>query len=202
MKKALLLILFLSLGSTSWAFWGSSSSVDYSKDANSSYYCGNPSGSAVTTQAGVSVSSPTLSLYNPPNSGKNLVLLDVGIGVTASPAAAASFFLAYNISVSSGINQAGFTVTTPIMTSALVGKSTSTATTTSIATCKIQGVLPATPIAFRYLGGTTGASAIGGVVFTDTTQGKVVIPPGAIISIQSTSAAALVADFLWREDPI
>lgn len=197
MKKLVLIGLFLGLcGKANASFWPAGGD-DYFKDAGSMFYCAS-TGTVLTT-AGVSVSSPSISIYNPINSGKNLTLLEVGIDVLASPAAATGYVLAYNVTPSSGIQ--ALTGATGNMTAALVGTSTSTATTNSIAKCNAQGILPATPIAFRFLGGTTGASAIGGVVFTDHTDGKVVIPPGGLVSLQATAASQIQAHFLWREDP-
>lgn len=187
--------VFLCSGRSLAGFWGSSYQ-DYSRDASSMFYCASTG--TVTTQAGVSISSPVISLYNPGNSGKNLVVTEIGVDITAAPAAAMGLELAYNLTPSSGV--AGGVVGN--LTSAIVGKSTSTATTSSLATCTLQGILPALPLVFRYLGGTTGASAISGVVFTDATGGKIVIPPGGLLSIQTTTAASLLAHFLWREDPL
>lgn len=195
MRKLILLLGGLLMPALSWGWMGMGGGPDYSRDAGNMFYCASTG--TVITQAGVSLSSPAVSLFNPFGSGKNLVVLDIGINVTASPAAAADFFLAYNITPSSGIGNGA----TGNMTAALIGKSTSTFTTTSIASCKVQGILPATPTAFRYLGGTTGASAIGAVVLTDYTNGKVVVPPGGLISLQSTSAATVLAHILWREEP-
>jgi len=158
------------------------------------FYCASTG--TVVTQAGVSVSSPTISLFNPYGSGKNLVLLDVGVAVFASPAAAAQFSLAYStnaVQISTNTGVAGSTTT------ASVSRST-TAVVAPSGICWLQGILSSKPINFRFIGGVTGASAISGVVFTDQTQGKVVVPPGGLISLQSSSAATLEAHFLWRED--
>ena len=193
MKKLLWLFCFVPTLGWGWGF-GSGGSVDYSRDAGNSFYCASTG--TVTTQAGISVSSPTWALYNPPNSTKNLVVLDVGIDVMASPAAAAEFLLAYSTAVTPSTSTVYTSLTYGIQTPAVVGKSTTTAT----GICVLQAGLPATPTAFRYIGGTTGASAIGGVVFTDQTQGKVVVPPGYVISIQASSAAAIRSHVLWRED--
>lgn len=187
--------VFLFAGVSFAGFWNSSYQ-DYSRDASSMYYCASTG--TVATQAGVSISSPVISLFNPQNSGKNLVVTEIGVDITAAPAAAMGLELAYNLTPSSGV--AGGVVGN--LTSAIVGKSTSTATTNSLATCTLQGILPALPVVFRYLGGTTGAAAISGVVFTDSTGGKIVVPPGGLISIQTTTAASLLAHILWREDPL
>lgn len=171
--------------------------VDYSQDAGNTYICANPSGSPVTAQAGVSVSSPTLSLYNPIGSGKNLTVVDVGVVPAAANANTADIFLAYNITPSSGPSSTGFTLTAPDITTAVVAKSTGTLTT-AVAKCQIQGVLPATPLAFRYLG-TVSTNTYAGIY--DATSGRVVVVPGATISIQATAAASILAHITWREDP-
>lgn len=173
--------------------------VDYSQDAGNVFYCANAPGTPVTTQAGVSVSSPTLALGNPFGSGKNLTVLAVSVQETAFPATPAVVLLAYNVVPSSGVV---ITTNTPatagLMTSALVGKSTSTATTTSIAKCTVQGFLPALPTGFRYEG-TLSTQTPNGVF--DPVNGQVVIPPGGVVSVQTTAAISALANFVWREDP-
>lgn len=186
------MIGFLFFPALSWGWIGAGGNPDYSRDAGNMFYCASTG--TITTQAGVSVSSPTISLYNPIGSGKNLVLLDTGLVYTASPAASSDFFFAYNVTPSSGI-QTG-TGGRGVVTPALIGKSS----TTAIGVCNLQGILPATPTAFRYLSGTTGASAIGGALLTDATNGKVVVPPGGLISLQTTTAANVLAHIVWREE--
>jgi len=196
MKKILWLLALLPSVSFAGLF-SSGGSPDYSNNAGNMFYCASTG--TVTTQAGVSLSSPTISLYNPWNSGKNLTVLDVGINVMASPSASAQFTLAYTtgtIAISTNTGAAG------VVIPALIAKSTSSVTLAggNSGVCWLKGILPSLPVNFRFLGGTTGASAIGGAVFTDNTNGKVVIPPGAMISLQSSSAANLQAHILWRED--
>lgn len=201
LKKIFLALFFIPAISIAGMF-GSGSSVDYSRDAANTFYCANVVGSTVTTQAGLSVTGPALVLTNPYGSGKNLTLLDVGINVTASPAAASGFMLAYSTAAPQAIVFFDTnTVVIPALIPAVVNSST---TQVGLSKGQCYGglgtVLPGKPVAFRYLGGTTGASAIGGVLLTDMTQGKVVIPPGSTISIQSTTAASINTHFLWRED--
>jgi hypothetical protein len=196
MKKWL--ALFLLLGCTQvhadgWLNGG----PDYSNQAPSEFYCADLAGTPVTTQAGLSATTPALTIYNPYNSGVNLTLLEVGTDVTSSPAAAAGFSLAY----STGAPPSSTTSAT-IIPANFGGLLVSTSTTINQGKCYRIATLANAPVAFRYLGGTTGASAISGFVPTDPTWGKVVIPPGIAVSFQSTSAAAVVVDFLWREDPL
>ena len=194
MKKIFAILALCPALGWGWSF-GSGGSVDYSRDAGNTYVCANPAGTPVTTQAGLSVTTPALTLVNPANSGKNLVVLDIGIDVTASPAAAAGFMVA--LTTSSAV-----TNTTSVgMIPALLKVSQSSQTAQSpVAICDRVSTLPFAPFAVRYLGGTTGASAIGGVNLVDNTDGKIVVPPGNAVSIQATSAAAIIAHITERED--
>ena len=216
LKKFLILaaaLFVLPRISFGWSF-GSGGGVDYSRDAGNSFYCANLAGSPVTTAAGLSATAPALVLVNPWGSGKLLTILNVNIDVTASPAAAAGFMLAYstggtNVGVSVAFSSGGIvafstnTLVTPMRLQTVVNSSTTqVGLTTGQCYGGIGTVLPSKPQAFRYLGGTTGASAIGGVLLTDETYGQVVMPPGSIVSLQATSAAAVIADFVWREDAL
>lgn len=150
----------------------------------------NLGGTPVTTQAGLSATTPALTLYNPVGSGVSLVLLSVTVDITSSPAAAAGLMLAYN-----ALNATPpATTTDATMVSAIIGQ-----TTSPKGRCYRIATLAAAPVAFRFLGGTTGASAIGGVRLVDNVDGEIIIPEGVAISIQSTSAAAILASFTWKE---
>lgn len=150
------------------------------------------------TQAGASAAAAPIALYNPPGSKTKLVVKDVSIMPTSSPAAAVTYTLAYTVAPSTSITGG----TPGNMTSAFVGTSTSTLTTVSVATCTVGGTLPATPIPFRILGGTTGASAIGGVQIVDyIPMGSVVVGPGGLIAIQATAASNILAHITWKEVP-
>lgn len=203
-KIFLVAISLLAFPVLSHSVWYSGSGPDYSQGAASEFYCSNLAGTAVTTQVGLSKTSPALAIVNPTGNTKNLVILDVGIDITASPAAAAEFMLAYSTGATNSIVY--YSTNTMVTSADLYTQVNSTTTQATLMTAKCIGgtgtVLTNTPIAFRYLGGTTGASGIGGVVMTDLTQGKVVVPPGGVVTIQATSAAAVITDILWREDPI
>jgi hypothetical protein len=150
----------------------------------------NLGGTPVTTQAGLSATTPALTLYNPVGSGVNLVLLTVTVDITTAPAAAAGLMLAYNLLNAT----APATTTDATMISAIIGS-----TTAPKGRCYRIATLAAAPLAFRFIGGTTGAAAIGGVQLIDNVDGAVIIPPGVAISIQGTSAAAILASYVWKE---
>ena len=150
----------------------------------------NLGGTPVTTQAGLSATTPALTLYNPVGSGVNLVLLTVTVDITTAPAAAAGLMLAYNLL--NAIPPA--TVTNATVISAIIGQ-----TSAPKGQCYRIATLAAAPLAFRFIGGTTGAAAISGFQIIDNVDGAVIIPSGVAISIQSTSAAAILASFVWKE---
>lgn len=157
------------------------------------YIGANLGGTPVTTQAGLSATTPALTLYNPVGSGINLILISITIDITTSPAAAAGLMLAYNLA-----SAAAPTATTLAnVTNALIGTSK-----LPTAQCYRIATLAAAPLAFRFIGGTTGAAAIGGFRIVDNIEGEIVVGPGVAISIQSTSAAAILASFTWEEEPI
>jgi hypothetical protein len=101
---------------------------DYSRDAAGTFYCANVAGTPVTTQAGLSVTAPALLLYEPSAVAKNLVLLDVGINITASPAAAAGFMLAY----STGATTVNYSTNVVVVPALLPTVAYSTNTTTGL----------------------------------------------------------------------
>ena len=193
MKKILAILALCPALGWGWSF-GSGGSVDYSRDAGNTFICASTA--TFTSQAGLSAATPVISLYNPPNSTKNLVLLEVGIDLNASPAGAAGFILAFDTGTVPAPSSTTILSNNGLVSPALLN--TSTATATGI--CLLNSTLTRAPKALRFLGGTTGASAIGGVLLTDQTQGKIVVPPGSVIAIETTSAASFWADFVWRED--
>ncbi len=177
--------------------------IDYSQDAGNMFYCASTG--TVTTQAGVSASSPTISLYNPSGSGKNLTVLEVYAAAMSIPAGLTQVSLAYNVVSSSGVrvdtnSLVNVNGSTPTVTSALVGKNLSSSTVAypGTAKCFMQSWLPATPVLFRYIGAVSSSTL---QAVWDQTNGKVVVPPGGLLSLQTSAAANLQAHILWREDP-
>ena len=65
--------------------------------------------------------------------------------------------------------------------------------------CYAIATLATAPVAFWYLGGPTGASAIGGVTLKDNLDGMFCIQPGVAVSVQSQTAAAILCSISWKE---
>lgn len=178
----------------------------------------NPAGTPVTTQAGLSATTPALTLFNPLNSPVNLVLWTVTINVTT--AAQASFELGVNFPNVAGVPTGPGTLTNANVFNALLATGV-TGSTTAITTqgqwgqCYRVATLSATPLAFMYLGSsnfTAAGSGAGGTSVSPVAygwqtgvfpiDGGVIIPPGVAISIQTSAAVACVASFVWEEVPI
>ncbi len=187
--------------------------------AGNVYIGSNPSGTPVTTQAGVSATTPALTLFNPHASTVNLVLWAVDINITTE--AAAAFMLAYNPPLLAGVPTGPVTLTNANITNAILGQGIP-GTTTVVSTqggnqgqCFRAATLSAAPIAFRYLGrhsftaagsgaGAASASpdAFGGMPGSFPIDGEIVIPPGVAMSIQATAAVAITCAFTWEEVPL
>lgn len=176
--------------------------TDYYQAGANTYVCSSTATAPAVNTAGLQQQTTGLILINPPGSNVKMVILDVGIDLTASPAAAAGFFLAGStmpaVIVSSTIPPAQLGT----LSTAYIGLSTGTFTR-SQAQCYVYATLPATPFIFRMLGGTTGAAAIGGVQLLDRDYppGMAVLLPGSMVAIESTSAASFMAHITWIELP-
>lgn len=161
-------------------------------------------GTGVTYQAGLSVMTPVLTLFNPINSPVNLVLWHWDFSFTASVAADA-FILAYNMPLLAGVPTGPVTVTSANVVNAMLsatqsGSSTAVTSQGPWGQCYRICTLSAAPLAFAYPFGTTGASAIGGMNFRCQLDGCVVIPPGVAVSAQATAAAtAGLCAVCWEE---
>lgn len=169
----------------------------------------NAFGTPVTPQAGLSPTTPVLTLYNPINSPVNLVLWEFQVSCTTVQAAQGTLMLAYNMPAITGVVKAPFTVTNAQVTNAILSagfaqSATSTQNQGAWGQCYAVCTLIATPVAFRYSFclefGTS--VAVGMFQAVDHIDGAVVIPPGIAVSIQSAAATPLVAGFVWEEVPI
>lgn len=150
----------------------------------------------ITTQAGLSATTPALTLANPSGSGKNMLLWFAGVTFTVVFGAAAVVFLA------AGTNPAASAVT-GTLTTAHRNLKLGGASPTIIPL--LAATLPAAPVAIDILGaGLTGA--ITTIPQLQTLKrwynGAIVITPGTNISIQTSTASGATAtfcSFIWEE---
>lgn len=139
-------------------------------------------------------------LSNPAGSGKNLVLLDVAVQLTAQVAASACAILCMN---SNPI--AAATVHTAALTifNAFVGQGAN-----SVAKADSSATLPATPTVVRplplaALGTGTSANVNLAPGPSDELAGRFVIAPGCAMSVQGSAAiAGTITSALWVELPV
>lgn len=150
----------------------------------------------ITTQAGLSATTPALTLYNPAGSGVNGFLHFAGVNFSVAFAAAAQVYLAANTNVAA----AAVTGTASTITRNLkLGGANPTLQALLAAT------LPAAPVGVCLLGvGLTGA--ITTVPYAQTLgrwfDGCLVIAPGTAISIQTSAASGTSGtwcEFVWEE---
>lgn len=150
----------------------------------------NLGGTPVTTQAGLSATTPALTLFNPINSGVNLVLQTITVGFQAAPAAACEVWLAYNASTAA----APTATTTATLVNANLGS-----TSVGRGQCSRVATLAAAPVVVRNICGTSGAAAISNAPGVDHVDGEIIISPGVAVSIQTSTAAAVVCTMSWEE---
>lgn len=152
--------------------------------------------SGVTSQAGLSGTTPVLTLANPAGSGKNAVIWYVGANFLVAFAAAAAVFVAVN---------------TNLVAAAVTGT-----LTTAHRNLKLGGggpsmvpflaaTLPAAPVAIGILGaGLTGAITTlpGMQTYERWYNGGLILPPGSALSLQTSTASgasSMLCEYIWEE---
>lgn len=158
------------------------------------YAAANQTG--VVTQAGLSATTPVLTLANPAGSGKLGVLWFAGAIFSVAFAAAAAVWLAANTNPAA----AAVTGTAATVRNLLLGASATPALLALTA-----ATLPAAPVAIAQLGiGLTGAitTAPTGLPIGRWFDGGIVLGQGSAISIQTSTAsgaAATFCEYIWEE---
>jgi hypothetical protein len=151
----------------------------------------------IQTQAGLSATTPALTLYNPLGSGKNAIIWYASAHFAVANAAAAAVWLAANTNVAAAAATGTLTTTHRNM---LLGAANNPGVVPLLA-----ATLPAAPVGVMILGmGLTGAitvettaKQVGGWI-----DGAVVMSPGTCISIQTSSqsgVAGLWCSYIWEE---
>jgi hypothetical protein len=160
--------------------------------------CCNQSG--VTSQAGLSGTTPVLALYNPPGSGVNVALIYAGANILASAATVGAVWVAQHqaTAAAAAVSAVGTLLVTrrlfvPIA-AAISGQ----------ATAHLAGTAT-TPIALATLG-VMKTGAITTIPEIQTLgrwfDGAIVLAPGAALSIQTGVASGtngLMCEYIWEE---
>ena len=151
----------------------------------------------ITTQAGLSATTPALTLYNPSGSGVNGVLLYAGCVNSVAFAAASVIWLGFNTNVVAAAVSG--TLTTAHRNNLLGGASSNALQALLAAT------LPAAPVGGPIIGvGLTGAiTTIPQLSPTGRWfEGGIIIAPGTAISFQTSTASGasgFFGEFIWAE---
>ena len=151
----------------------------------------------VTSQAGLSATTPVLTLYNPLGSGKNCVIWYAGATFTVVFAAVAAIYLAVGTDVQSAAVTGTLTATHRNMKLGMAQSPT--------ARTLLAATLPAAPVAVSILG----AGLTGAVNLLPNTQpigrwfnGSIILKPGTNMSIQTSSASGAsgtFCEYIWEE---
>jgi hypothetical protein len=178
-------------------------------DAHARYYDavrrGNVFLSANTAALALSVNSTTatgLILYNPLNSGKSLVLLEVCVALSSLPAGASLLVLTGGAQPAAPTGVTLVTSGNNGVQSAYPGKFSNAA---SVALVYSAATIANAAIA-RWIGGGPAATVAGSTSFPpfirDEIAGAIVLAPGQVISLQAVTTAITVgASMTWEEVP-
>ena len=151
----------------------------------------------VTSQAGLSATTPVLTLYNPLGSGKNCVVWYAGATFLVAFAAAAAIFAAVGTDVQSAAVTGTLTTTHRNLK---LGMTQSPAARTFLA-----ATLPAAPVAVSLLGvGLTGAINLlpAAPPVGRWFNGSIILKPGTNLSIQTSTASGasgMLCEYIWEE---
>ncbi len=152
---------------------------------------------ALVTVTGLATTVTGYCISNPPNSGKNIVMIDYCLGVGGAPAGAYELGLAYNASATA------VTHTTPLVVrnALLPGVNTQTPTTgVGVGVVDSSATTPTAGVGVRILqaGGT---SAITMQTVCDPIDGKLAFGPGSYLHLYfiTTSVTTSMSSACWEE---
>ena len=184
-------------GSKHGALLVAQDSARYQEAVEQGNVYGSASQAGVTSQAGLSATTPVLTLYNPSGSGKNAVIWYLGATFLVAFAAAAAIFIAV------GTDTVAAAVTGTLTTAhrnMKLGASSNNACKTYLA-----ATLPAAPVAVGLLGaGLTGAITTVPVAksLERWVGGAIILKPGSNLSLQTSTASGasgMLCEYIWEE---
>jgi len=154
----------------------------------------NACSTGAVTLSTVSATCTGLALSNNYGSGKLLVVRQVRFAPSTAPAGAAVVGLAIN----AAIYTAAVTHTTPIVIHNAIA--TGSNLDTGVGRVDSAATLPAAPVWLRPLASVVAGSSITPAMYVDETNGSIILPPGANLSLSYlTTAAVGIASISWVE---
>jgi hypothetical protein len=159
------------------------------------YHASMQAGAALGTA--LTATAVTLTLYNPLNSGVNLVLLEVGVNITTYLAAAGTsvYALAGNVLTTAA---APATTTAATVRSCLLGGSAGRGVAYTAATLPSVPVVLKTVGSLHLVGGTPVSESSFSLI--DYTDGKIVLQPNTAVTLQGIGTASSgIVHMIWEE---
>ena len=165
-------------------------------------------GSAIATAGGFTTGTQTpFTLYNPAGSGKNLVILEI-ISTLALPAAptGATYQLWLGACLTPTQAAPGLSTATALtIHNALLGFGTN-----ALALAYSAVATPSVPVPVRNLGAvqmlTNTSAGTYGIVntmwFKDETAGALIVAPGVLVTLGTSTACSAIATMTWAELPV
>ena len=149
---------------------------------------------AAVTVGVLAATNVSFALYNPPNSGKNLVIVNAAFGVGSTTFATGAMFTAYNPQTTAPTNTTALTVRGNLLNganAASVAQAFSTATLSSTP-------VPIAPIFSFATSATVGSPA---QTLNWDAAGQLILTPGGVLSLQGSvaSLACGFAGMTWDE---
>lgn len=156
---------------------------------------------AITAYVGAAAGTPQLAVYNPANSGVNVVPIQAGYNnvVAASAAGTVSWALWYG--PTAAITQT--TLTNPVNNATLNKTGSMTQCFTNVALTSSTALTNAYPLGYYYWATAAGAFQ-SGPTFVDI-NGSFVVPPGCMVALGGSAAltsATWIGSLTWEELPI
>jgi hypothetical protein len=160
------------------------------------YFAANTAGGALSLN---STTATGLIVFNPANSGKNLIVIELCVALATAPSGAATLVLTGGVQVTVPTGVTAITSGVNGVLPARVG----VAGSTSVAFAYSAATIANTVIQRWVGGGPVATSSITPPFIKDQIDGALVLTPGSLLSLQClTTAITVGASISWEEVPI
>lgn len=156
---------------------------------------------AITAYVGGAAGTPMLAVYNPINSGRNIVPIQVSYNNVVAASAAGTVSMALWYGPTAAITQT--TLTNPVNNATLNRTGSVTQCFTNVALTSSTALTNAYPVGFYYWA--TAAGAFQAPPTLVDINGSFIVPPGAMMALGGSAAltsATWIGSLTWEEVPI
>jgi len=148
---------------------------------------------ATTWSVALNATHTGLCVYNPPNTGYNLEILQVGFALSVAPGAIS------HVGLFGGFLAAGVTT----HTTALVPGCTLIGAAAGVGKADAACALPGTPVwVIPFLSGFTASALFATTPAIVDVAGSIIVPPGGYVGIGALTAVVGFGSVIWEEVPI